>query len=133
MTYVLDTNTISKVLKNDQKVTDKIKEIILSGETILVNCISYYEIKRGLLSINATAQIVRFDRFCNRFGLLFLDSLPILEAAAEIWSNLSQSGNLIEDADTLIASMVKTNQYTLVTDDGHFERVQDLITENWIN
>ena len=133
MTYVLDTNIITAILKNNQDVIDKVQQVTLGGETVYINCISYYEVKRGLLDAKASSQITRFDFFCNRFGVLFLDSLDILEDASELYAYLKKDGNLIEDADILIASLTKVKNYTLVTNDTDFDRVQGLKVENWLS
>ncbi len=55
MTYVLDTNIITAILKGNEKVKRKVQEVIVGEEEIFINGISYYEIKRGLLAANATA------------------------------------------------------------------------------
>jgi tRNA(fMet)-specific endonuclease VapC len=133
MKYVLDTNIITAILKGDEKLNQKIKKSILDGESILINAISYYEIKRGLLAINATTKLKNFEFFCNSFGLLLLDTLSIFDIAAEIYSDLRNRGKPIKDADILIASIVIFNDFVLVSNDTHFIRIQNLKLENWLN
>jgi len=50
MTYVLDTNIISAILKGNDKVKDRAQNVIWEGKSIFINALSYYEIKRGLLA-----------------------------------------------------------------------------------
>jgi len=51
----------------------------------------------------------------------------------EIYANLKKQGRLINDADILIASIVKANNDVLVTNnEEHFLRVQGLKIENWL-
>jgi tRNA(fMet)-specific endonuclease VapC len=132
MTYVLDTNIITAILKGNEKVKKRTQEVIVEGEEILINAISYYEIKRGLLAANATAQLGRFTLLCEKFGLILLDTQSIFDEAAKIYANLQQKGQLIEDADILIASVVKTWDSILVSDDTDFHRIQGLRIQNWL-
>lgn len=56
MTYVLDTNILTPILKEDERnerIKQKVQKLTLEGKVILINGISYYEIKRGLLAVNA--------------------------------------------------------------------------------
>lgn len=133
MKYVLDTNIITAILKGDETVKRKIKKNIIDGKSIFINAISYYEVKRGLLAINATTKLKKFDFFCNKFDLLLFDARSIFDIAAEIYSNLKKRGELIEDADILIASVVIFRNFILVSNDTHFDRIQTLKVENWLN
>jgi tRNA(fMet)-specific endonuclease VapC len=130
---VLDTNIITAILKGDKTLKRKIEKNIIDGESIFINAISYYEIKRGLLAINATAKLKEFEFFCNRFGLLLFDTSSIFDIAAKIYSNLKKRGKLIKDADILIASVVIFRNFILVSGDAHFDRIQMLKVENWLN
>lgn len=51
----------------------------------------------------------------------------------EIYATLKKQGKLINEADILIASIVKANNAVLVTnDEEHFSRVKELKIENWL-
>lgn len=133
MTYVLDTNVVTAILKGNEKVKKMAQKSRLEGKEIFINAISYYEIKRGLLAKNATKQLKRFELLCREFGLVLLDTQFIFDRAAEIYANLKQRGELIEDADILIASVVNFRNFILVSDDTDFNRIQGLKIENWLN
>ena len=133
MTYVLDTNIITAILKGNDKVKKRAQNVIWEGKRIFINAISYYEIKRGLLAVNATAQLKRFELLCREFGLVLLDTQYIFDRAAEIYANLKRRGELVEDADILIASVVIFRNFILVSDDPDFNRIQELKIENWLN
>lgn len=132
MNYVLDTNIITAILKGNENVETRVQKVILEGKEIFINGISYYEIRRGLLAVNATAKLGLFDQFCREFGLLLLDTKSIFDEAAEIYAYLRRKGEMIEDADILIASVVKISDFILVSDDSHFHRIQGLRIENWL-
>ncbi|MBW1715144.1 MAG: hypothetical protein JRJ77_04850 [Deltaproteobacteria bacterium] len=53
--------------------------------------------------------------------------------AAEIYACLKKQGNLIEDADILMASIAIVEDLVLITNNiKHFERIEGLATENWL-
>jgi tRNA(fMet)-specific endonuclease VapC len=134
MNYVLDTNIITAILKDNEIAKGRMSKAVLDGDEIFVNGISYYEIKRGLLAANATKQLNLFIQFCSKFPVLLLDRVPIFDEAAEIYAHLQKTGALIDDADILIASIVKLKDFILVTNNiAHFQRIQGLKTENWLN
>jgi len=133
MTYVIDTNIITAILKGNEKVKKMAQKSKIEGKEIFINAISYYETKRGLLAVNATAQLKRFELFCREFGLVLLDTQDIFDRAAEIYANLKRRGQLIGDADILIASVVSFRNFILVSDDTDFNRIQGLKIENWLN
>jgi len=133
MTYVLDTNIITAIMRGNKKVKEIAQKAILEGKEIFINAISYYEIKRGLLAKNATVQLNKFDLLCKEFGLVLLDTQDVFDRASEIYANLKQRGQLIEDADILIASVVTFRNFILVSDDTDFDRIQGIKLENWLN
>jgi len=132
MNYILDTNIVSALLKSNETIKEKIAEVLTQGNDILINGISYYEIKRGLLAINAIRKLEIFDNFCNKFGLLLLDRRSIFDEASKIYADLKNKGELIKDADILIASITKNKKCVLVTNDSDFNRIDDLEVENWL-
>ncbi|NMC34967.1 MAG: type II toxin-antitoxin system VapC family toxin [Veillonellaceae bacterium] len=134
MNYIIDTNIITALMKDREEVKTKAQEVILLGNNVFINGISYYEIKRGLLLNDAHRQMNFFERICIQFDLLFLDRVKIFDTAAEIWADLKENGLTIEDADILIASVAHSMNSVLVTDNiKHFENIEDLTVENWID
>ena len=128
--YTLDTNIVIALLKGDAEICSKIEESIDHGYDVTINAIAYYEIKRGLEAISS--KIEEFENICRTMAVLLIDEKDILDRAANIWAKLRQKGQLIEDADILIASIAIVKGYVLVSDDTHFQRVPDLTLENWL-
>ena len=60
-TYALDSNIISFYLKGNSIVIENIEKAIDGDHTIIITRIAYYEVKRGLLLINATKQLRKND------------------------------------------------------------------------
>jgi tRNA(fMet)-specific endonuclease VapC len=132
MDYIIDTNIISALMKNDSEVKIRLQNAFLNGSEVFISGLSYYEIKRGLLAINATKKLYLFNEICRRFRILLLDDIRIFNKASEIYADLKQKGKLIKDADILIASTVLVYEFTLVSDDSDFLRIYNLNVENWI-
>ncbi len=134
MNYTIDTNIITALMKNDEGVKRKLQEMVFYGKEVFINGISYYEIKRGLLAANATTQLNIFDEICKKLGILLLDNQGIFDIASEIYADLKQRGELITDADILIAAIALTQNLILVSDNTkHFQRIRDITLENWLS
>lgn len=126
--YLLDTNIISFYLKGDISLKEKISDNINS---LVVSIISYYEIVSGLQSINASKRIKEFERFCDLIEIVNLNRDSVI-ASCKIYSNLKNTGKLIDDVDILIAGIALSSHYTFITDNTkHFERIENLKIENW--
>jgi len=130
--YLIDTNIVTALLKDNADVYAKMQEVVLRGEEILINGITYYEIKRGLLAIRAESKLSKFERFCNDLGVIWLGSQDIFDEAASIYADLKTRGLPMGDADILIAAIARTRGLVLVTTDSDFERVDGIVIQNWL-
>lgn len=127
----LDTNIITAFLKNDLNVLTKVSEYLDAFDCLSINIISYYEILRGLIDLGNRKKLKEFDEFIEENELISIRKGTI-QKAAEIYAYLKKRGNLIEDADILIAAIALVENLVLVTDNvRHFERVDGLQIENW--
>ncbi|MCR4404602.1 MAG: type II toxin-antitoxin system VapC family toxin [Candidatus Acetothermia bacterium] len=130
--YLLDTNILIEILRNSPTVLAHMRAAITAGRDVQINALSYYETRRGLLNTLRADKLRKFDAFCRVFGIVHLDQAA-LDRASEIYADLEKKGELIEDADILIAGMALVNHAVLVTDDiSHFKRVVGLALENWM-
>jgi tRNA(fMet)-specific endonuclease VapC len=90
-----------------------------------------YEILRGLFARGATQQAKRFDLQCQQSQVLPLSDAIIVRAAA-LYGDLHQRGQLISDADLLIAATALVHGLHLVTEnEHHFRRIPDLLVASW--
>ncbi|NEQ35788.1 MAG: type II toxin-antitoxin system VapC family toxin [Okeania sp. SIO3I5] len=133
MNYLLDTNIVSAFVNQNQKIRDKLLEVYTREQDIYISCISFYEVKRGLLYVNATRKLSEFNKFCQKVTILFLENLEIIEKATEIHINFRRKGRPIQDADILIAATAITNNLTLVSNDSDMSRVEGINLENWLD
>lgn len=133
ISYTLDTNIISYILKGNKKLFFKIKEEINDANEFYINPITYYEVYRGLLTINSKSKLKKFDEICDVFFQSLEIDRQVIKKAAEIYVDLRNEGNIIEDADILIGAICLENDLTLVTNnEKHFKRIEDLKYENWV-
>jgi Predicted nucleic acid-binding protein, contains PIN domain len=128
----LDTNIITAFLKNDSRVVERVSDYLEFFDKLTINIISYYEILRGLKDLGNEKKLRRFDNFIQESELLFITK-DTIEKAAEIYAYLKKEGNLIEDADILMASTAIVEDLVLITNNlKHFKRVKDLRLDNWL-
>jgi len=136
MTYVLDTNTVSYFLRGEGNVDSYFqKEVVSAGNPYAIPCIVAYEVWRWLHD-KPTGQIKAFAR---QFDILFTNvqdkaqmTVNIWMKAADVYIDLKQKGQLIGDADILIAAYCLANNYTLVTNNpSDFGRINGLTHVNW--
>jgi predicted nucleic acid-binding protein len=129
--FVLDTNIISFYLKGNETIESNIIRTLTEGNSIVIAPIAYYEIKRGLMAINASKRLKEFAKLCELFGIGQLDN-SIMDLAVEIYVEQRRAGRMIEDADIFIAAFCKKQNCTLVTNNTkHFKNIHDLSLTDW--
>jgi tRNA(fMet)-specific endonuclease VapC len=129
---MLDTDILSAVMHGrNPNVQERALAYLAEYQRLSFSVITRYEILRGLKAKHATRQILAFDELCTASNVLPLTD-PILVRAAEIYADLRQQGQLISDADILIAATALTYGLVLTTSNvAHFVRVGGLRVENW--
>lgn len=132
MGYLLDTNIVTAHLKDNKRITNKLREISRQRKEVFISCFTYYEVKRGLLAVNAPRKIFKFNEFCLEVRVLFLMNIEIIEKASEIYAALKRNGTPIQDVDILIAATAITQGLIVVSDDSDLLRVENLTVENWL-
>jgi tRNA(fMet)-specific endonuclease VapC len=129
---LLDTNIIVAFLKGNPVVVEKVGQYINEHETLTVSIISYYEILRGLKSVGSKKKLQAFERFISDCEVKELGR-SVAERAADIYVELKPRGELIEDADILVAATAMDKGLVVVTDnEKHFRRIKGLEVENWL-
>ncbi len=131
MTYFLDANIVSYLLKGNKEIFSKLTDLASNDHIISIPNIVYYEIKRGLLSSGSTNKLNRFVSFAKALGIVELKT-STLDIAAQIYSDLKNAGTLIEDDDIFIGASALENNAILVTNnERHLGRIKDLKYEVW--
>ncbi len=129
----LDTNIITAFLKNDLRVVERVSNYLEIFDKLTINIISYYEILRGLKDLGNQEKLRSFEDFILENELVLIRKETV-EEAAEIYAYLKKDGNLIEDADILMAAIAIVEDMMLITNNtSHFNRVKGLSLDNWLN
>ena len=133
MSCILDTNIVSAILKKNQIIAPKIRQLRITKQQLFISCITYYEIKGGLVAANATAKLLAFERLCNNdLKIVFLDDRDILDVASDIYADLKRKGTPLETADILIAATAIARDLVLVSHDSDMLRIPGLALEDWL-
>ena len=129
---ILDTDILSAIMRRQSAVIPTARAYLREYHQFHFSIITQYEILRGLKAKDATRQTATFENFCSRNIILPL-SEETISKAAEIYADLYKRGELIGDADILIAASAMVHGLGIVTNnERHFQRISDLQVENWL-
>ena len=110
MIYVLDTNTISFILKGDAQIRQRADEALDAGHELIIPKVVDYEVRRGLAAKRKDRILREYMAFRGSMEIGVIDD-SVWERAVEVYASLSQKGRLIGDGDTLIAAFSLINGY----------------------
>lgn len=131
MKYLLDTDTLIFWLKGNVQIEAKAKFFGLTQ-------LSYSSISHAELHFGAhNSQYIEKNLFAISVVEQKLQRLDFDKKAAELFgeikAQLKRQGNLVLDADIMIASIAISNRLILVTNNiKHFQRIPNLKLENWV-
>lgn len=129
---LLDTDILSSIMRRQPQAVMHARQYLAKYPRLSFSIITRYEVLRGLLAKDAQRQRSAFDRLCAASEVLPLDE-AVIARAAEVYADLYRRGELIGDADILIAATALVHGYTLVTNnETHHRRVAGLQVENWL-
>jgi predicted nucleic acid-binding protein len=132
MTYALDTNIISYILRGNEDIKKRWRHEELNGHRSVILLVVYLEIKRGLLAAGAKNKLAAFERMIAELGVDVL-TVKDVDLAAYLYSECKRKGRSMDDADLLIAAQAISRGYTLVTNNAkHFEGLNGLSLTNWV-
>jgi tRNA(fMet)-specific endonuclease VapC len=129
--YLLDTNICIYLINGNETLKKKVKEIgvfslSISNATLAELYFGAYNSKK------VDANLKRIDEFKKNLTV-YSDNDSSAEAFGRFKSKLRSEGKIIEDFDILIASIAFVNNCILVTNNpNHFERIDELKIENWV-
>ncbi|MBV9866253.1 MAG: type II toxin-antitoxin system VapC family toxin [Abitibacteriaceae bacterium] len=129
---LLDTDILSALMRQQPAAVAEAKPYLAAHVQLTFSLITRYEILRGLKAKGATTQLAAFERFCQANEVLPLTE-NIIMRAADIYADLYKRGQLIGDADILIAATAQEESLILITNnENHLGRVAGLTVENWL-
>ena len=129
---LLDTSILIAFLRGEEDVVAKVEEYLEEFDRLSLSIITYYEILRGLKYIDNEKKLRDFEELMDKSEIITLDR-EIIDKASGIYADLKRRGELVEDADILIAASCPVEGMILVTDnEEHFRRIENLEIENWL-
>ncbi len=129
---IIDTDILSAIMRKHAAATHRARTYLKLHGNFTFSIMTRYEILRGLFAKKAERQFVTFDRLCAASSVLPISDVIIVHAA-EIYADLHQRGELIGDADILIAATAVTHGLAIATNNqAHFRRIRNLRIENWL-
>lgn len=129
--YCLDTNVISAVIDGNEAVKKRWLQAKAEHHGLSISAMTYYEVQRGLDLPRLARKYGIFRAILAQTQVLMPD-LATYDVAAEIYQDLKKNGNLIEDADILIAATAMRFGAVLVTRNvKHMKRITGLHLERW--
>ncbi len=131
MRLLLDTNTVSYLVKGIPGVRERLRSVAESGDEVLLCPPVHYEFHRYLLLKNAT----RLQQIYAALAETWL-WCPMhrddWEEAAAIWARCSSRGRPVGDFDGLIAALARRREAVVITHNRrHFEDL-GVDTADWI-
>ncbi len=128
---LLDTDILSLYLKKNPKVVTAAQNYLHDHTVFSFSVITRFEILRGMKTKNASVQLNAFDVFCRKNEIIELND-KIIVRASDIYADLHKTGQIIGDADILIAATALKNNLSIVTNnENHFNRITQLQIINW--
>ncbi len=129
---LLDTDTLSAIIKQNPIALSHSRQSLTAYGMLTFSIITRYEVLRGLNAKQALVQIVAFEKLCAVSEVLPLTD-AVVQKAVSIYGDLHRQGELIGDADILIAATALENGLTLITNnEKHFKRISGLTIINWL-
>ncbi|WP_437615468.1 type II toxin-antitoxin system VapC family toxin [Erwinia sp. V71] len=134
-TYMLDTNICSFIMREQpEAVIKRLEQAVLRNHRIVVSAITYAEMRFGAIGRKASprhGQLV--DAFCARLDAVLPWDRVAVDATTTIKEALAAAGTPIGPNDTAIAGHAIAIGSILVTNNTReFERVPDLVLEDWV-
>jgi len=128
--YLLDTNTVSQLIKRHPKVTQRLLAVPM--HSVCISAITAGELAFGLAKRpEALALKAAVNEFLRR-----VDVLPWDDAVAQTYgplrAQLQNKGTPLAALDTQIAAHALHTKATLVSSDKAFLHVGQLQVENWM-
>ena len=120
---LLDTDVLSGLMRKTPTALNRARTYLADHRQLTICLITRFEVLRGLKAKQATAQLAAFDSFCRNNEVLAISDAVIV-GAADIYADLHVRGQLIPDADILIAATAIENGLVVATNNlGDFGRI----------
>lgn len=130
MNLLLDSNTISYILKDRLPVRERLDSAIRQGRTFLLPSVVHYEVTRYLDLKGARRLSQLYRELVDGWQTCDL-TFDDWNEAARLWAERHRVGRSIADFDLLLAVLARKQEAILVTSNTrHFEDL-GIILEDW--
>ncbi len=120
---LMDTNVIVRVLNGDRELINELSKISsFCTCTVVLGELMYGAAK----SAHVVQNKQNAKSFCSRYPLLGVSNI-VAEFYGEIKKDLLSHGNVMPENDMWIAATALANDMTVITQDKHFEHIQNLM------
>ena len=132
MIYCLDTDILIEYFRGNEAIKGKIVSLT-AGDSLGLVWLTVYEFFKGIF-VSGKLGEEKFLQELVESCFILEPSYETAKIGGEIYAGLKKAGRLINDADILIASVVKAHDAVLVTNnEDHFSRIEGLRIENWLS
>ena len=129
---LLDTDVLSGLMRKTPAALNRARTYLVDRQQLTISLVTRFEILRGLKAKRAAAQLTAFDSFCTNNEVLPVSD-QIIVRAADIYADLHIRGQLISDADILIAATALEYGLVMATNNlADFGRIVGLQIDNWL-
>jgi len=129
--YCLDTDILIEYFRGSQLIKKRIENLTDEDKVGLI-WFTFYEFFKGIF-VSGKLNEERFLKNLAETCIILETSFEAARIGGHIYAALKKQGKLINDADIMIASIVKAHDAVLVTNnEEHFSRIQGLQIENWL-
>ena len=132
-TYMLDTGICAHILREQPAaLLKRLEQAVLAGDRIVVPAITWAEISLAARESGPAAQLLA-DAFAARLDAILPWDRAAVDATTDVRVALRLAGTSIGPNDTAIAGHAIAAGAVLVTNNvREFERVPDLVLEDWV-
>lgn len=128
--FLLDTNTLSYILKDLSPVSANLAEAVRQGREFLLASVAHYELTR-YLRLKGAHRLLRIYHEMTATWQRCEPTFEDWDVAASLWADRHRSGQGISDPDLLLAVLARKWNATLVTTNTrHFEGL-GIVLEDW--
>jgi tRNA(fMet)-specific endonuclease VapC len=130
LAYVLDTDTVSYLLRGNPGPIEGMRTATLKGAKIYLYPVVWFEVRRGLLQRDARRQLQVFERFAALLEWRDLDR-KFWDELAAAWASSRRTGRPVQDSDLMIATFAQQLGAIVVTHNVSHFVLTGVATVDW--
>ncbi len=129
---ILDTTFVIDIMKNEEKATAKLNELIRKGEPQLITALTIFELFSGITrSSKPREEKTKIMKIVGNQIVLHLEN-SAAEKAGDVHGTLVKEGNMIDPVDSMIAGIALIKKEKVLTRNvKDFKKVKELELETY--